>query len=209
VILRNTKSFQKAPLSAALPSHLYHRLCLERQASQNLKPVLDQILRPHLGRRPLVVITTYLAKETIGYTPAPSALPQFQLGTPCATLGTSPHKPLLKSSLSSPRELYSLEWVGGHRLFYTSQRGGGGGGRAQYLAACGFAPLCLPMPAPPSTAAPGSAARSFTRTHPPTAPPAYIYPLKWSSQACVFVVVCCSARSHVCADFHCQFRALQ
>jgi hypothetical protein len=30
----------------------------------------------HLGRRPLVVITTYLAKETIGYTPAPSALPQ-------------------------------------------------------------------------------------------------------------------------------------
>ena len=33
VILRNTKTFQKAPLSAALPSRLYHLLCLERQAS--------------------------------------------------------------------------------------------------------------------------------------------------------------------------------
>jgi hypothetical protein len=58
VILRNTKSFQKAPLSAALPSHLYHLLCLERQASLKLEPVLDQILRPHLGHRPLAVITT-------------------------------------------------------------------------------------------------------------------------------------------------------
>jgi hypothetical protein len=62
VILWNTKSFQKAPLSAALPSHLYHLLCLERQASLNLEPVLDQILRPHLGRRPLAVITTYTCK---------------------------------------------------------------------------------------------------------------------------------------------------
>jgi hypothetical protein len=49
---------------------------LERQASPYLESVLVQILRPHLGRRPLVVITTYIAKETIGYTPAPSALPQ-------------------------------------------------------------------------------------------------------------------------------------
>jgi hypothetical protein len=36
-ILGNPKTFQKAPLSAALPSRLYHRLCLERQALPYLK----------------------------------------------------------------------------------------------------------------------------------------------------------------------------
>jgi hypothetical protein len=110
VSLRNTKSSQKAPLSTALPSCLYHLpFCLERLGiPSNLEPVLDQILRPHLGRRPLAVITTYIAKETIGYTPAPSALPQSQLGTPCATLGTRHTNPCSSRALQSPRELYIL-----------------------------------------------------------------------------------------------------
>jgi hypothetical protein len=51
--------------------------CLERQAFSYLESVSVQILRPHLERRPLVVITMYIAKETIGYTLAPSALPQL------------------------------------------------------------------------------------------------------------------------------------
>jgi hypothetical protein len=48
----------------------------------------------------------YLAKETIGYTPAPSALPQDQLGMPCASLGFRHNKPSLKLSHQSPQELY-------------------------------------------------------------------------------------------------------
>jgi hypothetical protein len=67
VILQNTKSSQKAPLSAALPSRRYHLPpCLERLGSPlNLESVLDQILRPHLGRRPLVVILRILQRRPL------------------------------------------------------------------------------------------------------------------------------------------------
>ena len=69
---------------------------------------LAQIPRPHLGHvGPLAVLTMYIAKETIGYTLAPLALPQYQLGKPCATLGTLPTWTLLKSSHRSPWELYT------------------------------------------------------------------------------------------------------
>jgi hypothetical protein len=56
---------------------------------------------------PTVVIPHYLAKETIGYTLAPSALLQSQLGMPCASLGLYHNKPSLKLSLQSPWELYT------------------------------------------------------------------------------------------------------
>jgi hypothetical protein len=51
----------------------------------------------------------YLAKETIGYTPAPLALSQYQLGMPCASLRLCHNEPSLKSSHQSPRELYITE----------------------------------------------------------------------------------------------------
>jgi hypothetical protein len=67
VSLWNTKSLQKAPLSVALPSCLDHlSFYLERLGiSSNLELVLDQILRPHLGCRPLAVITTYIARRLL------------------------------------------------------------------------------------------------------------------------------------------------
>jgi hypothetical protein len=83
-------------------------LCLKRQAFLYLRPVLVQILRPYLRCRPLsgsYYLT--LAKETIGYTPAPSALLQSQLGMPRTSLGLCHNKPLLKSSLQSPQKLYT------------------------------------------------------------------------------------------------------
>jgi hypothetical protein len=46
--LWNTKSFQKAPLSVALPSHLYHLLLPWKIGNPYLEAVLVQILRPYL-----------------------------------------------------------------------------------------------------------------------------------------------------------------
>jgi hypothetical protein len=108
VILWNTKSFQKAPLSAALPSHLYHLLCLGRQALLNLEPVLDQILRPHLERRPLVVITTYTCKGdhwihsgSLGFT---TVLTGNALRNTRNFTTTNPRS---SRALQSPQELYT------------------------------------------------------------------------------------------------------
>jgi hypothetical protein len=41
------------------------KFCLERQAFPYLESVLVQILRPPLGRRPLVVITMYIARRPL------------------------------------------------------------------------------------------------------------------------------------------------
>jgi hypothetical protein len=60
-----------------------------------------------------VVITTYLAKETIGHTPAPSALPQYQLGTPCTTLRTPPHELLAQVEPFKPSGALQMCWLFG------------------------------------------------------------------------------------------------
>jgi hypothetical protein len=87
-----------------LSSHLYHwtSTLKDRHYSDS---VLEQILRPHLGQvGPTVVITTYAAKETIGYTLAPSVLPSsLELGISCATTRNSCHSlKLFTSNHKSP-----------------------------------------------------------------------------------------------------------
>jgi hypothetical protein len=79
-----------------------------------------------------------------------------------------------------PKRMCS-EQVGGHQLFYISQRGGGR--RAQYLAVCRFTPPCLPVPAPPFCCSTWLRSMFFHSRTPARSTPACIYPLKRSSQA--------------------------
>jgi hypothetical protein len=85
--------------------------CLERQALSRTSLSSDPKTLPRMWALQRF-LPRYLAKETIGYTPAPSALPQYQLRTPYTSLKLRHNKPLLKLSHQSPRELYT--WAARH-----------------------------------------------------------------------------------------------
>jgi hypothetical protein len=82
-------------------------LCLERQASSYLGPVLVQILRPYLGHRPLVVLTMlYLQRRPLDTLWLPWPYHSLNWEHLAQTLGLHHNNLLLKLSLQSPWELY-------------------------------------------------------------------------------------------------------